>query len=157
MRRQRQVVLEGDVFLVPQLDGLYTVGQVLDRMLPHVASCAFYDLRADQNSAPFDEELPENNLVASLSVTSEALEHGRWRVVGRQSVLLDRRVWPNESCRGSGWVGAMIFDSEVAEDLLNAYFCLKPWDDWHDPLFLDSLLVSPLKKPHTLLFKRNQG
>ena len=35
--------------------------------------------------------------------------------------------------------------SAIIDDLLS-YFSLAPWDDWHDPEYLDKLLISPDKK-----------
>lgn len=36
---------------------------------------------------------------------------------------------------------------------MNAYFALEPWDDWKDPHYLDSLLVSPDNGPERLVLK----
>ena len=30
---------------------------------------------------------------------------------------------------------------------------LAPWDDWHDPFYLDKLLLSPDKKPKNVILK----
>ena len=120
----------------------------------NVVSCAFYDLRVpleEDGTEPF--ELSIERLIATLSVTREQLDFGVWRIVGWQPVTIDRSVWPNENCRSQDWIGAKIFDAAIAEDLLEAYNGLAPWDDWKDPEYLDKLLVSPDRKPKHLVFK----
>ena len=123
-------------------------------MMKNVASCAFYDIRVpcDANRAP--DDLLVSRLIAVLSVTREQLDFGKWRVVGSNRVALDRQLWPNEEFRQDLWVGAKIYDASIAEEFLDAYNGLVPWDDWHDPQYLDKLLVSPDKKPKHLLYKK---
>jgi len=47
-----------------------------------------------------------------------------------------------------------VIGSAIVNEFLNAYYALQPWDDWKDPHYLDSLLVSPDKKPTKLLYKK---
>jgi hypothetical protein len=46
-----------------------------------------------------------------------------------------------------GFVGASVHGSGILNEFVNAFYGLTPWDDWHDPYYLDHLLVSPEKKP----------
>lgn len=123
--------------------------------MKNVVSCAFYDVRisCEQATVPrFD--LPVRHLIAVLSVSREHLDFGKWRVVDHQPVSPDPEMWPNEEFRSARWIGAKIYDAAIAEKLLNAYNGLVPWDDWHDPEYLDKLLVSPDRKPKHVLRKK---
>ena len=50
-------------------------------------------------------------------------------------------------------VGSNIKDAIIAEDFMNAFYALHPWDDWYDPEFYDKMLVDKLKKPKHLIYK----
>ena len=156
MAKPKQLWKPGDVFLVTQKDGVCSVGQVLSRMMENVVSCAFYDIRVPCNGAQGPFDLDDDRAIASLSVTKEQLDFGAWRVVGNQAIALGPEAWPNEQCRAQRWVGAKIYDAAIAEELLNAYNGLVPWDDWKDPEYLDKLLVNPDRKPKHLLYKNKR-
>lgn len=147
----------GDVFLVEQRDGVCSVGQVIDQIMKNVVSCAFYDIRLPCDADRPPDQLILSQLIAVLSVSREQLDFGKWRVVGSNRVGLDRQLWPNEAFRQDHWIGAKIYDASIAEELLDAYNGLVAWDDWHDPEYLDKLLVSPDRKPKNLLYKKGQS
>ena len=50
-------------------------------------------------------------------------------------------------------IGINTEGSAIIDDFIKAYFSLAPWDDWHDPEYLDKLLISPDKKPENLIYK----
>jgi hypothetical protein len=142
----------GDVFLVRQRDGQWSAGQILDRMMPNVISCAFYDMRvAKPDALPLPLSIA--GLIAVASVTRDGLDSGEWRVVGHAPIGVERRLWPNEPFRNIGWIGAKIFDAGIFEEFLEAFHGLVPWDNWKDPDYLDRLLISPDKKPANLVYK----
>jgi hypothetical protein len=142
----------GDVFLVRQRDGQWSAGQILDRMMPNVISCAFYDVRvAEPEALPLP--LSTAGLIAVTSVTRDGLDSGAWRVVGHAPIGVERRLWPNEQFRNVGWIGAKIYDAGIIEEFLEAFHGLVPWDNWKDPDYLDRLLISPDKKPANLVYK----
>jgi hypothetical protein len=148
-RKKRRVV--GDVFLVPLKDGTLTAGQILDNPMRNVFSCSFYDERIGSvETAP---ELHAKSLIALLAVTRHVLDDGRWIVVSHSPPRVEQSKWPNERYRNAGWVGAKIYDAELVQDFLNAYFGLSFWDDYHDPNYLDGLLLDPTNKPHRRRFK----
>ena len=60
---------------------------------------------------------------------------------------------PCEPLRASGFIGATITGSGIVDDFVNAFHGLAPWDDWHDPRYLDTLLLDPSKKPRGLVYK----
>ena len=51
------------------------------------------------------------------------------------------------------WQVGDYFGIPIEDDFIKAYFSLAPWDDWHDPEYLDKLLISPDKKPENLIYK----
>jgi hypothetical protein len=143
----------GSVFGIEQNDQNYSLGQVLDIMMPNVVSCSFYDVRYRTGITPSDPELPFNKLVAAISTTREKLDRGQWRLISSSSIKLERQFWPNESLRDLGWVGAKTYGSRIVEKFLDAYFGLAPWDCYADPSYFDKLLFYPSRKPKHLKFK----
>lgn len=141
----------GDVFLVPQTDGLYTLGQVVDRMMGNTSSCAFYATRVPTPTMP---DLVRADVFAALSVVPGGLTQGAWPIVGHREVQLERSAWPNEQFRKADWVGATTYSSLIVEDFLNAFFGLAPWDKYLDPAYFERLLSAPDWKPKTLVSKR---
>lgn len=51
------------------------------------------------------------------------------------------------------WQVGDYFGIPIEDDFIKAYFSLALWDDWHDPEYLDKLLISPDKKPENLIYK----
>ncbi len=152
--KKTQTWAPGNLFVVKQRDGICSLGQVLDVMMKNVVSCAFFDIRVPCESAHGQYDLNPGRLIAVLSVSREQLDYGKWRVVGSQEVTLARELWPNEEHRGRLWVGAKVHDASIAEELLDAYNGLVPWDDWHDPAYLDTLLAHPDRKPKHVIYRR---
>lgn len=151
--QQKQPWEAGDIFTVEQRDGVCSLGRVIDIMMKNVVSCAFYDIRAKCGEKIEIEHLDVARLIALLSVTREQLDFGAWKVVGHSDEPVDRELWPNEEYRAQRWVGARIYDAAIVEDLLNAFNGLAPWDDWHDPEYLDKLLAAPDRKPKHVIYK----
>ena len=90
-----------------------------------------------------------------LFVTRDLLDDGVWRVIAKRPVAIPRSQLPYESLRQNGYVGAEVNGSGIVNEFLDAFYGLGPWDDWHDPTYLDQLLVSPEKKPSRLVFKNS--
>lgn len=157
-RRKRQEWDIGSVFAVKQLDGLFTVGQVLDRPMRHWVSCAFYDIRLP-SALPLTVplELPFERVISTRIVDREALDFSEWPVIGQQEIALAQDHWPHESTRSSGWVGARMTTYSLAEDFLNAFYALTPWDEpWADADYLDSHLFRADRKPSNLIYSKKQ-
>jgi len=147
MSKTKQGWATGDTFTVPQRDGVCSIGQVLGTIMKNVVSASFYDLRVPKDTSARVFDLSNARLVAILPVTREQLDFGTWRVIGHQEVAVPDELWPNEEYRKQLWVGAKIYDASIAEAQMDAYNGLLPWDDWHDPTYLDKLLVHPDRKP----------
>jgi hypothetical protein len=154
-RKRKQQWDIGDVFAVSQKDGVCSIGQALDLMMPNVATCSFYDIRCPPDYSPAQLCLPPDRLISCLSVARWELDSGAWKVILRgQPLMVDREQWANERFRSRGWEGARIHEPSVVEDFLDAFYGLAPWDVYHDPDYLDSLLISPDKKPHNIILKK---
>jgi len=143
----------GDLFFVKLTDGTYAMGQVLDTSIPNTASCAFFDHRQKTAIPTNCVEVTEDNVIATATVIASHLDRGAWSVFTRCKPVLAREKWPNEATRRGGWVGSMVYSGAILEDFFNAYYCLVPWDQFHDPQYLDRLLISPSKKPKDLMYK----
>jgi hypothetical protein len=55
--------------------------------------------------------------------------------------------------RKKGFIGVKIVGSFNATTLLNAFHKLVPWNNFHDPKYFDSLLISSDVKPTNVLLK----
>jgi len=153
-RRKQQWGI-GDVFIVPQKDGMWSIGQVLDLMMPNVVTCAFYDIRCSSDCLDVRLPLPFDKVISSLTVPRWNLDLGAWKVIIRgQPVMLEKKYWANEQFRQRDWVGSHTYTPPVVEGFLNAFYGLEPWDDYYDPNILDSLLISPDKKPKHVILKK---
>jgi hypothetical protein len=152
MARQRWS--EGSIFLVPQSDGRSSAGQALRRTPQALNSvvCAFYDVRPP-GGALTTADLDADRLIAILFVTPELLNRGNWRVIGEAPVRHLKLMPRLREVEANGFVGAKIIGSGNIEAFLDAFYGLRAWDDWAKPDYLDGLLLSPEKKPKSLLFR----
>src|SRR5258708_23647315 len=76
---------EGSVFLVPQSDGLCSVGQVL-KLTPGALNsviCAFYDIRVKPGAAVSADDLSADKLVSMQFTTPDLLNSGIWALAGQ--------------------------------------------------------------------------
>lgn len=155
MKRQKPQV--GDVFLVPQQDGNFSLGQILSfepQMLNSV-SCAFYDMRfASSDHVQLPSALPFESIIAILFTTHDFLRRGVWKIVGHMPVALERSHFPCEHLRGTGgWIGAKMHGSGIVRQFLDAFYGFSFWDDWHDPMYFDGLLVRSRQRPSNIKLK----
>jgi hypothetical protein len=139
---------EGDVFGVPLPDGSLGIGQVLapERDAMNAVGCAFHRERG-----PLDGDSCLSDPIAILLVTPDALAKGRWPVLARHAVGVPPEARPYERFRAQGWVGVCITGSGIVDKFLAAWHGLHPWDAWHDPRYLDGLLLSGVDRPTGVL------
>ncbi len=160
----------GDIFLVQNSDQQFTPGQILgfETRTLHSAACAFFNERISDPSATDSLRLNPDRCFAALLVTPDGLDAGVWPVVGHQPVTLPSRLYPYRRALalrrfwgffGLGWSlltrklpNPKIHGSGNVSNFLNAFYGLRAWDDWFDPSYLDTLLLSPEKKPEKLVF-----
>ena len=133
------------LFRVPLADHTGRLGQVVGLMMPNVAYCAFSARPVSVGSEA--SPLQRSEIVAALAVTREQLDYGVWQIVGHAEPVLAVSAFANEQFASNGYIGARIYDAALVEDLLAAYSGLTLWDDWHDPEYLDGLLLPPCTRP----------
>ncbi len=143
----------GELFLVPQSDGGYTLAQVLahELMAMNSAICAF-TLRRVRPDEPVSPIRPEE-VIAVQYVTIELLDSGEWPATGMVPPPVEAVALDLERQRRRHFAGTRICGSGVITSLLNACFGLEPWDDWTDPEQLDKLLLHPSRKPALVVYK----
>jgi immunity protein 26 of polymorphic toxin system len=153
--RKRQAWSVGDIFTIQLKDGQHGLGQVVsqERRLLNSVGVAVFDCRVPSSAAASVTEPMVASAFAILFTTRDLPDSGAWRVVATGAVRLPKHLLPYEDLRASGFVGAKVVGSGILTKLFNAFYALAPWDDWHDPHYLDGLLLSPDKKPHRLAFK----
>jgi hypothetical protein len=148
----------GNAFAVPTCDGRYLAGQIIGReenVLNSVTIALFDEVRGSAEEIGF-ADLGESQLFSTLFATRDLLDSGRWKIVGDRPVVLPKKLFPFEHRRASGFVGAKVIGSAIINEFVNAYLGLVPWDDWKDPTYLDKLLISPSKRPSTILLKSRE-
>jgi hypothetical protein len=146
----------GDVFLIPLKNGKYSVGHALDQRMVNAVRIALYDELVDLHEKPVVDVLCNiNNLISLIEVTKEQLTYGVWKIIGNKKTDIPISRYANEQYRNNKWIGSTIYDAALAEDFVNAFYCLLPWDDWYDPNFLDKFLADINKKPKKLIFVKS--
>lgn len=144
---------KGDVFLVPLLDGSYCIGQVIyEAAFIKTPICAFFDLRRNEDEINV-EELSSSRLIAVQFVTRDSLGSGRWRIFENQPTPNVADHFNILALENSGFVGVEIRGSGAVTMFLNAFYALSPWNEYFDPNYFDTLLISQDMKPKELIFK----
>jgi hypothetical protein len=149
-RRKKQEWKIGDVFHISLLDGDVVLAQIVGREAKALNSItiALFDIKCKPSDvATASTFLDVARVFAVLFVTRDLLDNGEWPIFDSKSVLVPETLRPYEDLRQSGFVGARIIGSGIVEKFVNAFYGLRPWDAWHDPNFLDGLLLSLEKKP----------
>lgn len=157
MRQKRRRWQVGDVFTISASDGQVVVGQVVGQepdLLPSATVALFDERHASADVARLQASLSPNTLFAVLFVTKNHLDSGDWPVIDNRKVEIDLRKNPFEHTRSKDFIGAKVFGADIVNEFVNAFYGLVPWDDWKDPNYLDSLLISKDVKPvERLIFK----
>jgi hypothetical protein len=154
MGKKKQKWESGDNFLVPLEDGTYGRGQVIayEPSAMGSALCAFYSERYEAMPLHL-EAASEERLIAIQFVTRDLLDNGRWRVLNNGPLIPWEKYIDLADMRRKRFIGTTIRGSFLAASLLNAYHRLIPWNDFHDPEYLDKMLASRDRKPPDVLLK----
>lgn len=154
MAKKKNIKWENnDVFAIPLENGAFTICQVLDLQMVNIVRIAVYDEKIlNVNAVKLDNFCNSEDLISLIACSREQLDYGVWKILGNKEQSIPISKFPNEQYRTNGWVGAKHYDAAIIEDFVNAFYALIPWDDWGNPLYLDSLLVDKGKKPQNLLF-----
>lgn len=143
---------EGDVFTIPLLNKNFSVGHVLDLQMPNIVRIALYDEIIDIKKYDITKLCNYDKLISLIATSREQLDFGVWKIIGFREQQIPVSKFPNERFRNNGWIGAIHYDAAVAEDFINSFYALLPWDDWGNPDFLDKLLYDSNKKPTNLIY-----
>ncbi len=149
MARRKAKWSEGSVFLVPQSDGLCSVGHVL-KLTPgalNSAVCAFYDIRVRPGAGVSGDELSADKLISIQFTTPDLLNSGVWALVIQCAPKHLERMTRLPALEKAHFVGAVVVGSGNVMEFLDAFYGLRAWDDYADPAYFDKLLLTPDKKP----------
>lgn len=145
----------GDIFTIKLNNGKYGVGHVLSQRMVNTIRIALYDETLDNlENINLENLCKENDLLSLIEVTKEQIDFGAWKVMGNKPTTIPVSRHANEQYRHLDWVGSNIKDAAIAEDFMNAFYGLHPWDDWYDPEYYDKMLVDKHKKPSHLIYKK---
>jgi hypothetical protein len=158
-RRKKTQWRLGDVFAIELNNGKYAIGHVLSQRLPNTIRIALYDEIVESlEGNDINMLCKEANLISLLEVTNEQLDFGVWKVIGNKATNIPVSRHANEQFRNVNpyldGVGSNIKDAAIAEDFMNAFYGLNPWDDSYDPAYYDKMLIDNSKKPTNLIFKK---
>lgn len=153
---KRQTWKSGDVFLVPNCDGKFSVGQViaLETRTLRSASCAFFDQRVATVEEGRTVRPDLARCFSTLLVTPDGLSSGVWPVVGHAPLEIPPKLYPCEELLAKRKPGARVHGTGIVNEFLDAFHALRPWDDWARPDYLDALLLSRDKKPPNLIYSK---
>ncbi|AOR61148.1 Imm26 family immunity protein [Pectobacterium parmentieri] len=154
-RKKKQKWNIGDLFTVPLKDHSFSIGRVVgfEPEALNSAICAFYSHRID--TAPDDEiVLPDDELISVLFVTRDLLDSGDWKIFASSSNFFYLERYINlDRLRNDEFIGVESIGSGLVIKLMDAYYKLSFWNDFYEPDFLDSLLISSEKKPKDVILK----
>lgn len=114
---------------------------------------ALFDQIESKPEAALAGDVSRAKLISTVFTTDDLLDSGRWHVVGRKPVTIPEEMFPGEHTLARGGVGEKVIGSANLAAFVEAYFGLGPWDRFHDPAYMDKLLISPAKKPKNIVFK----
>jgi hypothetical protein len=156
MAKKKQSWERGDIFLIKTEGSFNIVGQIIghEPQAMNSVGVALFDERISNTTNTDFIKLNPDSIFSILLVTRDLLDLGVWKVICNRPVTLPKETLPYESLRSASFVGAKIRGSAIVNEFVNAYCGLMPWDDFHDPKYLDNLLISPSKKPSNLVFKK---
>ena len=153
MRRKKVSWCNGDVFAIPLDNGKYSIGHILDQRLINTIRIALFDEVIESiNDITVDTLCDIQKLISLIEVTKEQVEYGVWKIIGKKESLIAQDKYANEKFRKNDSAGSKVYDAALAEDFVNAFYALIPWDDWFNPDYLDNFLVDKSKKPSNLIY-----
>ena len=142
----------GDIFGIPLPDASMGIGQILSLEPDALNSVGCVFFAATARPSGFTGVMEP---ISVLLVTPDLLKSGVWPVKSQGPVFLEPEERPYEIYRASHWVGVRVTGSGIVQEFLAAYHGLTPWDAWHDPHYLDSLLLPGVERPaHVVLSAR---
>ena len=151
-RRKRQQWEAGDIFKITLSDGTYCLGRAVKHEPKAMNSliCAIYKTRLSAEDENFC--LIDDDLISVLFVTRYSLDWGIWKVIGKtESAFAVEKYLNYDEAVNNKFVGTTITGCGNVNKLMEAYYCLRPWNSFHNPKFLDGLLISEDIKPNKVI------
>src|SRR3569623_1312262 len=120
----KQTWKSGDIFLIPNMDGRFTPGQVLAHEIRtlHSASCALFDQRVASLEEGKALVLELGKCFSALLITPDGLDGGVWPVVGWQPVVLPKHLHPFVALLKKSRIGAKVLGSGNAASFTDAFY-----------------------------------
>lgn len=157
MARKKQKWQVGDYFGVPTENGNFAIGQIMGdyHYMAMGLACIMSSKTIDLNSEHINFE--EKDIISAIFVIDGALTRGEWPILAHgiaDKKLLKKYLPQTDSIEKGDAIGFSVYTSGILDEFVKAYFGLIPWNDWHDPEFLDKeILISPDKKPDNVVYK----
>ncbi len=151
MKRNRTNWTNGDIFGVPLKNGSVGLVQIVDTMLPNIIYVAISSSLTSEHSDEI-KKFQADSVISLIAVTRHAFDF-EFKKLGHDKPSFKKSDFKNELTKSNGYIGSVTYDAGLIIDFLNAYNKLTPWDDWHNPNYLDSFLVSDKLKPTDLIYK----
>ena len=154
-KKQKQFWKLGDYILIPQSDGMSSLGQVvaIEPSALNSVAVSFYDIRLSLATEGMDVSPDKEKVFSMLLVTRDLLDEGVWKVIGNGPAVGLELFTELPRLRVNGFIGAKIIGSGIIIKFLNAFYKLHPWNGWYDPEYATKLLLDPGKKPKDLIYK----
>jgi hypothetical protein len=146
----------GDFFYIKLEETTFVIGQVL--LIPSVGLpkylCSFYGQRFSQVPSTNNlAELKKSNIIAIIFVTPESLKGGSWPVFANaEPTGVDLRRDLSQLIENN-YIGCTIIGSGIVDEFMLAWHGLAIWNDWHNPSYLDGLLLPGVKRPENVKMK----
>jgi hypothetical protein len=151
MARKKQLWGAGNYFSIELEPNKYGIGQVIsaEKSCMNSVLCAFFADTIETLEMPS----ADLSLISIQLTTRDLLDNHSWIVFSKGDPLDVVDLFPIDKLRENDYIGAKIIGSANMAELLMAYNCLTPWNDFHQPDYLDKLLVNGVNRPAAALFK----
>lgn len=140
----------GTLFSIPLGDGTFSAGQVISHEPDALNSVLVILFDQRYSTAPRDPDAAMNkaNALALQLTTPDLFKRKQWACFASTTPVYKPTDHPQlEQARKSGFIGVKVIGSGILISLLRAAHGLDPWDDWHDPNYLDKLLMPARSRP----------
>jgi hypothetical protein len=133
----------GDVYIVPLIDGSFTIGQVLSK---NHCTCVVYDFRSLTQPTITQTEFKALKPISILHLSNgDFLNKGHWGIIFNEKVTLN----PDSGHGGAyGQIGCLSYGGcGVLTDLADAYWGLTPWNTLGKEDYYDKMLLKNVSRP----------
>lgn len=136
----------GDIFTFQLNNGSFAYGQVLDKTYYNAPTCLLFSYKSEEIEHNIKAVI-NSKPISILHVHDDHLNDGAWKVIGNTKAILPPGSGP---CGVKGAIGSTDWDG--LEILANAWFGLKPWNEYYKEDYLDKYLLSNVTRPENAIF-----